>query len=157
MNKTTAAVMLCLSVALLGCDLENPEAAKVDRLLVNLYADAAVENAIIRQHTIFPYHFEQDSTKLNKLGRRDLGVLIRRYLEYPGRLNVRQGKVPDDLYEGRLETILRHLRQAGVSADRMKIGDQLAGGDGMLSSNVVLILADDLEDSALWKADDNDK
>ena len=153
MTKTTAAVVLWLLVAMLGCELENPEEAEVDHLLVNIYADAGVENAIIRQHTIFPYHFEQDSTELNKLGRRDLGVLTRRYLEYPGRLNVRQGQAPDDLYAGRLETVMRHLRQAGVAADRMKVGDELAGGDGMTSSEVVLILAISQEETGLWESD----
>ena len=157
MNKTTAAVALWLLIALLGCELENPEVVEVDHLLVNVYADTAVENAIIRQHTIFPYHFEQGSQELNKLGRRDVVVLARRYLEHPGTLNVRKGNTPDALYQARLETVLHQLRQVGVSADLGTIGDELAGGDGMVSSDVVLILADDLKDRALWEADDNDE
>ena len=68
-------------------------------------------------------------------------------------LNVRQGQAPDDLYAGRLETVMRHLRQAGVAADRMKVGDELAGGDGMTSSEVVLILAISQEETGLWESD----
>ena len=62
--------MLALSA---GCE-PDPQAVELDRRLVNVYGNSAVENAIVRQHTVFPYHFEYGGADLNALGKKDLGT-----------------------------------------------------------------------------------
>ena len=47
--------------------------------MVNWLQDESVINAIVRQKTLFPYHFVPDTPLLTKLGERDLTVLASHY------------------------------------------------------------------------------
>jgi len=142
MNRIVAGVAVWLLVAQVGCGPEQTSRPDVDEAFVTAYGNVAIENAVIRQHTMFPYHFVPDSPKLNSLGRRDLGVLAQHFVDNPGRLNVRQGRTPDELYQSRVDTVRQHLRDAGVRVDDVTMGDDLAGGDGLTSTEVVLILSE---------------
>lgn len=119
---------------------QTPEQQQVaDEWLVNTVRDAAVSNAIIRQHTLFPYHFDADGAALNELGRRDLSVLAEHYQQNAGELNVRRGDASEALYRSRVQQVAETLARAGVNADRVKISDGPPGGDGMPSEDVVVI------------------
>jgi len=130
--------------AMCGCEpADNPKrdgVAKIDKWLVNSFSDAAINNAIIRQHTLFPYHFTPDSPELNELGRRDLGVLAAHYREHPGKLNIRRGDVSNELYDARVKAVGEMLAEANAQTQRIQIRDELPGGDGMVSEKVVIIL-----------------
>jgi len=129
--------------ALCGCQENRPEAhsgSQLDTELVKTLNHIEVENAIIAQHTLYPYHFVTGSEQLNNLGRRDFDVLARHFAEHPGTLNLRRGDTGPELYKMRLGHVLSQLKEAGVDMGRLQISDGLAGGSGMSSAQVVLVL-----------------
>jgi hypothetical protein len=138
------AVAVCLAWGLVtGCN--EPQAAKqtdgnLDVELVKTLNNIGVENAIINQRTLFPYHFVTGSEKLNDLGQRELAVLARHFAEYPGTLSVRRGPVTGDLYRIRLTSVMNGLKDAGVDMARMQLSDSMPGGTGMPCEQVVVIL-----------------
>jgi hypothetical protein len=99
-----------------------------------------IENALITQHTLYPYHFVTDGEALNDLGRRDLGVLAGHYAEHPGVLNIRRDQTPEELYNARVVHVLAALKEAGVQTERVSVSDDMPGGSGMPSEQVVTIL-----------------
>lgn len=118
---------------------ESPQRADFDSALVNAYTDSGIHNAIIAQHTFFPYHFFANSERLNELGQRDLDVLAAHYREYPGPVNVRRGDAPPALYDARVREVSRLLVKGGVPQDRLTVTDALPGGSGMASEQIVLV------------------
>lgn len=135
-------------VAAAGCENGKrheayPEAkvrpAVVDPMLLTAPRDLAVRNAVIRQHTLEPYHFLESATALNELGRRDLDILIEHYRRYPGPLHVRQGHAPDALYQARVAAVREALRAGGVDAGQIEIADRPPGGDGVTGERAALI------------------
>lgn len=138
-------VMGLLCCLMVGCNEENAKTAAIDRRmintkLVNSFGDIAIENAIISQHTMFPYHFVQNGPELNELGRRDLSILAQHFMEHPGRLNIRKDSVPAALYEARVSFVLEMLKETGIDTERMNISDGMPGGSGIASERVVVIL-----------------
>jgi hypothetical protein len=115
----------------------------VNSELINSYNNIAVQNAIISQHTLFPYHFVKNGKELNELGNSDLKVLAKHFLRYPGKLNIRRSNVPQDLYQGRINFVLRQLKEAGVKDDQISISDAMPGGPGMLSEKILIIVEED--------------
>ena len=108
----------------------------------------AIQNAIVSQHTLYPYHFIINSQKLNKLGLRDFGVLAANFKENPGDLNISRGDVTEQLYQARVNNISRMLQDKGVNADRINIQDGMPGGTGIGSESVLKILEKSLESPA---------
>ena len=135
-----SSVLICLVAGCITEPQQTTEPRAVNPWLVRTVNDIAIRNSIIRQHTVFPYHFIPDGADLNDLGKRDLDVLISHYKANAGPLNVRQGHVTEELYEARVATILEALAEAGVDANRVEISDLPAGGDGMASEEVLVIL-----------------
>jgi len=138
---TIAACLLCS--LFLGCQKsvsDNGADKNIDAELVRTLNNIGVENAIITQHTIYPYHFVTDGEPLNELGRRDLAVLARHFTENAGVLNVRRGQEPAALYEARVAQVVQNLKKAGVDTGRLKVSDEMPGGTGMPSERVVTIL-----------------
>ena len=98
--------IICLAAFLLaGCE-EEQKAARVDQKkldieLVNTLNNIQVENAIITQHTLYPYHFVTDGAGLNDLGERDsrrVGVRASAYRQSDAlrhRIAPRLRKAPD--------------------------------------------------------------
>jgi hypothetical protein len=113
------------------------EPKNLDVRLVNTVNNIQVENAIVTQHTLYPYHFVTDGAGLNDLGQRDLMVLARHYKEQPGALNVRQGPASATLYGARVAQVQKRLKEAGVDVGRMTISDGMPGGPGMPSEAIV--------------------
>ncbi len=137
-------VAICLTLGLLsGCNDQrtaNRENGSLDVELVRTLNNIGVENAIITQHTLYPYHFEANAGELNELGQRDLSVLARHFAEHPGVLNIHRGDVTEELYQKRIAHVLSGLQAAGVEMSRMSISEGMPGGSGMSSERVVTIL-----------------
>jgi hypothetical protein len=107
--------------------------------LITAYNDTAMENAIIVQHSLYPYHFVNNSDQLNELGRRDLSVLVKHFKEYPGQLNISRDGTSKSLYQARLAYVTGQLKKDGIDISKLTISDGLPGGSGMTSSEVVQI------------------
>ncbi len=116
------------------------EKARLNAMLVRDYHLAADEAAVVRQSTIYPYHFESASARLNELGQRDVSILARRCGvapgEAPAHISVRRGDTSDTLYRARLQTVRAMFAEAGVSVGT-ELADDLPGGDGMRSDRVL--------------------
>jgi hypothetical protein len=111
--------------------------------------NASLNNAIITQHTLYPYHFVSGSAQLNDLGERDLNVLADHFKKaqagIPGELNVRRGSASQSLYEARVKLVLELLTARGVEGGMVAVKDGLPGGDGMSSERVIVILKEKME------------
>lgn len=105
--------------------------------------DGAVRNAIIAQHTLYPYHFNEYGSDLNELGQRDVQVLAAHYKRYAGPVNVRRGPEADGVYQARVKTVVDALKAGGVSEGSIKVADGMAGGEGMGADRVIKILEAD--------------
>jgi hypothetical protein len=129
--------------ALTGCNepqAVNREEGNLDIELVKTLNNIGVENALIAQHTIYPYHFVADAGELNELGQHDLAVLANHFREHPGTLNVERGNETDTLYEARMAHVLAKLKAAGVETDHMTVSEGMPGGSGMASERLIPIL-----------------
>ena len=139
----TFVLLLCAAVITGGGGCVQPmdraakKAPALNRRLVNSFNDAAIKNAIIVQHTLFPYCFEQDSSTLNQLGQHRLEVLAGHFKDREGQVNVRRGDVPEELYRARVERVKEDPPVAGVDLSRIKVRDALPGGPGMKSERVL--------------------
>lgn len=118
----------------------NRSEAEMNQAIVQAHETQAADNAIIRQHTLYPYHFVENSATLNALGEREAHVLASHFKNNPGPLNLRRGPESDALYQARSQAVKDAMTAAGVAADRIAIADGMPGGDGMGSSQVVLVL-----------------
>jgi len=143
--KPLLLVALCgLAVLPTGCaELIPPleDRAEANAALVNGVFDDAIRNAVIRQHTLFEYHFLRNAATLNELGKHDLGLIAAYYKEHPGPLNVRQGDAADELHEARINEAKRVLIESGVDRERVTVKDGLPGGDGMPVERALVIAA----------------
>lgn len=142
--RMSGVVAICLVSGLMaGCkeDARTAGNKRLDTELVRTLNNIGVENAILAQHTLYPYHFVSDGDALNELGQRDFAVLARHFTEYPGLLNVRSGDgVSTELYQARIAYVTNRLKEAGVKAGRVSVSDGTPGGPGLRSEKVVTIL-----------------
>lgn len=125
----------------------DEEKRDFDAAIVQTHQDDFAAAGIIRQHTIFPYHFVQDSATLNELGQHDVAILAAHYAAVgsdrglpPSTLSVRRGEASPGLYEARVRAVVAELARGGVANDRVRIADAVPGGDGMASSRIKVIL-----------------
>jgi hypothetical protein len=136
----TAGVLMAVLPACTATDPGIEQRHSLNAWLGDCLNDDAVNNAIVAQRTLFPYHFVTDTAKLNELGSRDLAVLAAHFTERSGKLNVRRGTAPEELYVARVATVIDALASRGVASDRVAISDGLAEGEGMASEDVLFIL-----------------
>lgn len=143
MKLSTVTIMVMFCILIVGCQ-ENAEKGQdkhfINSQLIKSYNDIAMQNAIISQHTLFPYHFVKNGAELNELGQRDLAVLTSHYIKNTGRLNIRKHNTAADLYEARVKTVLDRLQEAGIDMEQMSISDDMPGGSGMTSEKIIIIL-----------------
>jgi hypothetical protein len=135
-------------VLIFGCQEEtakSPNDHGVNSKLVNTYNDIAIQNAVVSQHTLYPYHFVENGAELNELGQKDLAVLTSHFVKHPGHLNIRKHKTPGDLYQARVNLVRDRLQQAGIANNRISISDGMPGGSGMSSERVLVILEQESE------------
>lgn len=141
MNRTTV-VLAGVLVFVAGCQhvrAVDPNGA-VNKALAQSLGDEAIQNAIIRQHTLYPYHFVANAPELNELGRRDLDVLIDHYRRYPGALNIRRGSESEPVYAARVAQVLALMAEAELNAEKVTIADGMPGGEGLASEEVIEII-----------------
>ena len=140
MTSLNRAICWALLFLPLGCNSTEPgleQRRDLNAWMLRSLSNSAIENATIAQHTIFPYHFVQDSATLNDLGRSDLAVLASHYLLAPGTLSIRRGDTSDSLYQARVKEVLTALADSKVEVDKMRIEDALPSGDGAPSDRVL--------------------
>ena len=146
-NVTIVVIGLICGCLLSGCQEErisepNPiDRSQVNQAILGSYSDLAIQNAIITQSTLYPYHFVNNSAQLNTLGRRDLGVLIQHFTVNPGKLSIQQGNVSNELYQERRQIIYEALINSGIPDYNITISKDMPGGSGMSSNEVIEILA----------------
>jgi hypothetical protein len=126
----------CLLIS--GCDAPTSAEREVDVADINYLNDSAIDNAIIAQHTLYPYHFTPDAPSTNELGDHDLNVLIEHFKMHPGTLNVRRGDASAELYEARVDFVVERLKQAQVTLGPIEDGPP--GGSGAPSDRVLFLL-----------------
>ena len=147
MRMCTIVILAVLCISMLGCNesakKSEPELDKrlINTELINSYNDLAMQNAIISQHTLYPYHFVNNSAELNELGQRDFAVLAEHFKKNPGQLNVRHDGVPSDTYEARAKVVFEGLKEAGIDVKRITMSDGMPGGSGVTSERLLTILA----------------
>ena len=138
----TVLVQFCILIS--GCQEEQraklPDERLMNSKLINTYSDIAIQNAIITEHTMYPYHFVKNASKLNDLGQRDLAVLATHLAQYGGSLNVHRQNTSESLYKARVEVIRKSLQESGIDMARISISDDMPGGSGMPSEKVLVIL-----------------
>ncbi len=146
MKTIVTLIVLGMLAAMVGCDVETTvshDNSKTNAWLVRSYSDDAIKNAIIVQHTLYPYHFVSGSAELNALGEHDLAILAGHFKKYAGTLNVRRGPETAELYAARLKAAIEGLQLAGIDENSISISDGMPGGEGMSSERVVDILNPD--------------
>jgi len=153
-SKTNSSAKACLIVELLlicvlgsGCK-QSPQPEPIDEKavnaeLINTFNDVSMENAVVAQHTLYPYHFIINGEQLNELGKRDFSILAAHLKDYPGQLNIRRDNATEQLYQARVTYILEQLTQAGVDSKLTSVSDGMPGGSGMASEQVIYILESD--------------
>ena len=107
--------------------------------IVEGYYNKMVDAGVVREQMIYPYHFLVNSATFTELGRRDMDILAKHYVMYPGHLGVRKGDETKELYDARVQVVLDSLKVAGVRMDRVSVSDGMPGGDGITSDRVILI------------------
>ena len=141
LNMMLMTVLFCILTC--GCqeNMQNKSNNhEINSQLVNSYNDIAIQNAIVSQHTLFPYHFVNNGGELNELGQRDLAALTSHFIKYPGHLNIRRHNTTADLYEARVNMVHERLQEAGIDMGRISISDNMPGGSGITSERILIIL-----------------
>lgn len=139
-------LLACAAAALSGCDRGyrtrhiDDEVPAANVWMVRTMSDEAVENAVVAQRTIYPYHFVRDSAELTPVGERDVRVLAAHFRDHPGSLNVRRGDGADGLFDARTRSVAEALARHGVEPSSIRLTDNLPGGDGVSSDRAIEIL-----------------
>ena len=144
MGRSGIAVLILLAAASApGCSAPPVTAGDVDPLpgaMVASYRVEAIDNAIIREHTIYPHRFVPGTARLDPLGQRDIEVLATHYAQHPGTLSIPRGDASPQLYTARHNAVLEALAKAGVASSRVMVSDGLPGGSGLGARWVLIIL-----------------
>jgi len=107
---------LCLLLgAACGCNSgATARTADVHAWMVESYNTDAVTQAVVAQHTLYPYDFIDDAAVLNDLGQQHLDILARHFHDYPGTLNLRQDDTPHPLYLQRVAAVSEAMTTNGL-------------------------------------------
>jgi hypothetical protein len=141
LSKMIMTVLFCILIV--GCQEkmeEGPESHLINSQLLKSFNDIAMQNAIVSQHTLFPYHFVTNGAELNELGQRDIAALTSHFIKYPGKLNIRRHNTNADIYEARVNLVHERLQEAGIDMERIRISDDMPGGSGITSERILIIL-----------------
>ena len=128
MKMVTMIELILLCTLILGCQEENavktPDERLMNSKLMEIYSESSIQNAIISEHTLYPYHFIKNGADLNELGQRDLAVLTRHFAKNGGQLNIRRLDASDALYEARVSVVCNELKDAGIDMTRISPSEQ---------------------------------
>lgn len=154
---------MLLAIALTGCQSASHQTVSTDQRasenawVIHDYENQAINNAIIAQHTLYPYHFLLNSEQLTELGDRDLMVLADHFMDAPGPLNIRRGNESDELYQARIDHVKSRLVNAGIDTSRVKLADDFPGGTGQSSQHALVILGGTVTQPAYPHSQNYDK
>jgi uncharacterized membrane protein YgcG len=134
-------LICCVAVGCKKKEVEYPIVDKgaINRGLISSYSDMAMQNAIVSQRTLYPYHFKTALADLNGLGRRDLAVLAEHFGQSPWDLNIRRATESLEIYQARVEQAKQTLTELGLDPARITIADGLPGGRGMQTERMLTI------------------
>jgi len=143
-----------------AAELSREEAAReLDAGLVRAIRDPAVDNAIITQHTLYPYHFVTGGSTLNELGQHDVAVLAEHYRTLgngaTASLSLRRGGASDALYDARVKAVTGELARAGIKGDGVEINNAVAGGDGIRGQRLTTVMQRDRENKSYYGEEEN--
>jgi len=114
---------------------------EVDKRYVREPFEDQARAGVLRQRALFDLHFRPGSDDLTPLGRRDLAILAEAVEQDGGSISVRRGSTGERLYKARVETVRKGLLDAGIDAKRIRIDDGSPGGEGVATSEAILIRA----------------
>lgn len=145
MNWTRVLVALMLTAIVVGCDNKDPyvdeNARLMDQVMVDVNRTQPIDQAVIVQHTLYPYHFFEGKDVLNDVGCRDLRLIADYYRESGVPLNVQRGGVSQELYDARVRSVAKFIADCGIADNRIQIVEGRPGGAGMASMWVVKIMS----------------
>ena len=147
-GTTPALTALLLAILAAGCapqaevSGESRETAAMNAWSVESYTDDMIHQAIIRQRTLYPYHFVEDSSQLNELGTRDLDVLMGHFRtqQAPVRLNVPADGRDEALHRARVDGVRELLAANGFDVRQETVADEAPGGQGMQTGQYLLVV-----------------
>lgn len=160
-------ILLAAAGLLAGCQSEHKQVADWDNdarsdtnaWMLRTYFDTQTTNGIVRQHTLFPHHFVDGTSRLTERGERDLAVLAGHYAQYEGGVLVMpRGHVPAETYAMRLESVRVALARGGVEPALVTIDDGLWSGETTRSTRSGADFARPSDDNPFgFHADDSGK
>jgi len=133
-------ILLSLSGALAGCGQVEPISKSLNGWTVDASVQREIQQAVVAEQTLYPYHFEPGSPKLSELGAENLRILADRYRTDGGELSIRRQGADETLYRKRVDQVKEALAGMGVDASRIRMVDRPPLGEGMPSSEVITIL-----------------
>ena len=158
--KRTNLFATCVLFAIVGCDHtrfvvepHGDDRGEMNALAVNDYFADQADNAIVRQHTLYDYHFDRNGATLNELGSHEVAVIAAHFKTNPGRLNLHLPGAAEAINTSRQQSVRDALSKAGVDPAQVALGDELPGGDGIGSDRVIVIL----EEKQELSSDDSDR
>jgi hypothetical protein len=144
MNLTRVLAAVILMAVVVGC-CEDPyvdqNALMLDRATIEAARMEPIDQAIITQHTLYPYHFAEGKDTLMPLGCHDLQVLVDHYRDQGVAMNVQRGGASQELYDARVRTVAKFIADVGVPEGRIQITQGLPDGPGLAGYWVVKIMA----------------
>ena len=111
------------------------EQTTLNESMVRTLFTQSQRNAIIAEHTIYPHHFERNSTDLTVLGEKQVEVLASAYRSGPGPLSIIRGGTSNELYDGRVKTVIALLADQGVDTARLTVGEYLPDSGTIMTSD----------------------
>ena len=125
--------------------IQRDQMTQLDRWAVESPGRSSVEAAVIRQATLFEYHFNTGLSTLTPIGRRDALILARHFRGEDWVLSVRQGAADDLLYRDRVLQVESLVEGVSGGAGVVTIVDGLPGGGGLASDEARRIRRDSME------------
>ena len=148
--STTAGTFLLLLPLLVGCAGDGTRAQPIetssgsvhtaDRWMATQPFKDQAEAGMLTMRSIQPSRFDNGTSRLNRLGRREIRVLATRYRTDPGTLSVARGGVDEEMYQRRVRAVMDELHANGVDTSRMILDEHVSGGQGMPSVEVIRIV-----------------
>jgi hypothetical protein len=141
MSWMRSVLTLAFAVAAFGCASDDTivfDESAMDRATIESLLVQATDNGIVRQNTVYPYHFLAGTDELTPLGHRCVETLANHYRHRGGSVQVVRNGTSEDLYQARVAAILNVMSVVGV-ASQVKVTEDMPGGDGLTSDHILTV------------------
>jgi hypothetical protein len=125
--------------------IHRDQITQLDRWAVESPGRASASAAVVRQCTLFEYHFNDGQETLTPIGRRDASLLARHFRGEDWVLSVRQGGADDALYHARVMRVEQLIDSIAGDGGAVTIVDAEPGGAGLASDDARRIRRDSLK------------